>query len=183
VLQTDGFGCAIVREGDLARSAWNASEKGARPGGTMGLCIRALVYKDRPGIYSVPGWSRQRLLHDHPVPSGQIASFYAIPGTSCQATLMSPSGTTSRRAITIKLALMERRPYRRHVPTRTAPLPRAILEDGTVITVPLHRFASGFADCSLQGRLGLLLRRFRTGHVENSLLHERPMQIINAITQ
>jgi hypothetical protein len=34
--------------------------------------------------------------------------FYAIPGTSCQATLMSPSGTIVRPAITIKVALMWR---------------------------------------------------------------------------
>jgi hypothetical protein len=31
--------------------------------------------------------------------------FYSIPGTSCQATLMSPSGTISRRPITVNLAL------------------------------------------------------------------------------
>jgi hypothetical protein len=30
---------------------------------------------------------------NHPVPPGRIASFYVIPGTSCQATLMRPSGT------------------------------------------------------------------------------------------
>ena len=29
-------------------------------------------------------------------------SFYFIPGTSCQATLMSPSATISRRAITVR---------------------------------------------------------------------------------
>jgi hypothetical protein len=44
------------------------------------MCIRALVYKGRLGIYSVPCWSRQRLLLNHPVPPGRIASFYSIPG-------------------------------------------------------------------------------------------------------
>jgi hypothetical protein len=41
-------------------------------------------------------------------PSGTDRFFYDIPGTSCQATLMSPSGTISRRAITINLALIGR---------------------------------------------------------------------------
>jgi hypothetical protein len=52
--------------------------------------------------HEVPGIRKRR----EPVPPGRIAFFYASPGTSYLATLMSPSGTISRRAITIKLALM-----------------------------------------------------------------------------
>jgi len=48
----------------------------------------------------------QRLLAHHPVPPGRIVSFNGIPGTSCLATLMRPSGTISRRPITKKSALM-----------------------------------------------------------------------------
>jgi len=64
------------------------------------MIMYSRVALQRPfGMCQVPWWRRQRLLPNHPVPPGRIPSFYAIPGTSCLATLMRPSGTISCRAI------------------------------------------------------------------------------------
>src|SRR5271165_1490433 len=52
-----------------------------------------------------------------------------------------------------------------------------------VITVALDRIASCLADAPLEGRLGLLLRCFGTGHMEDLFFHERAVQVVNTVIQ
>jgi hypothetical protein len=63
--------------------------------------------------------------------------FYGIPGTSYLATLMRPSGTISRRAITIEFALMGSRAGRR----------TAFSEKGKQLAIAIHE-----TDCDRRGR-------------------------------
>ena len=69
-------------------------------------------------------------------PPGRIASFHAIPGTSCQATLTSPSGTIGRRATTIKLGLSDGTPPAKRT-RRSASLPNGSV--GPSFTLALWR--------------------------------------------
>jgi len=86
---------------------------------------------------------------DHPVPPGRIASFYAIPGTSCQATLMSPSGTIGRRPA---------KRTRRSAPLPNDPVgPRTSASSIELFTLALWRRQSGTKLALCESRASLLV--------------------------
>ena len=51
------------------------------------------------------------------------------------------------------------------------------------MTVTLHRLAARFPNGMFESSYSLLLRSSCAGHVEDLLLHDRPVQIIHAVTE
>ena len=52
-----------------------------------------------------------------------------------------------------------------------------------IVAVSLDRIETGFSNGPFQGLNGLLLRRLRTGHVENPLLFQGAVEVINPVTK